>query len=64
MNIVQIKCTYFSSKIDVLLNSEPLSPYSELSTIIKRPFIESAPQIIKGLDAEIFDDYKCIIYYK
>lgn len=58
MNIVQIKCTYFSSKIDVLLNSEPLSPYSELSTIIKRPFIESAPQIIKGLDAEIFDDYK------
>lgn len=62
MNHVEIKYTYFSSKPDVLIDGEKANPYSELVSILSRPFLESAPQIITCLDNEIYDDYQLDLY--
>ena len=58
MNQIEIKYSYFSNKADVTINGEKISPYSELSTTLNRPYLESFTHIITGLDNEIFDDYQ------
>lgn len=57
MNHIIIRYSYLSSKAEVIMNGEKASPYSELSTTLNRPFLESFTKIISGLDNEVFDDY-------
>lgn len=57
MNYIVIRYSYLSAKAEVTMNGEKLSPYSELSTTLSRPFLEAFEKIIPGLDHEIFDDY-------
>lgn len=58
MNQIEIKYSYFSNKADVTINGEKISLYSELSTVLNRPYLESFTHIITGLDKEIFDEYE------
>lgn len=62
VNQVGIRYSYFSGKADVTINGEKISPYSELSSTLNRPFLESFSNIIPGLDNEIFDDYQIDFY--
>ncbi|XCP85030.1 hypothetical protein ABXS75_18715 [Roseburia hominis] len=62
MNHVVIRYSYLSSKAEVIINGESASPYSELSTTLNRPFLESVNKIISGLDNEVFDDYDIDFY--
>lgn len=62
MNQVKIKYTYLTAKPDVWIDGEKANPYSELNSILGRPFLESAPQIVACLDSEIYDDYQLDLY--
>lgn len=62
MNRVEIKYSYFSSKAAVTINGEEISPYSELTMTLNRPYLEGFYNIISGLDNEIFDDYQIDFY--
>ena len=63
MNNIEIRYSYFSSKPEVKLNGEAISQYSDLATIVSRPFLESAANMIRELDEnEICDDYEIDIY--
>lgn len=64
MNHIEIRYSYFSSKVDVTINGEKISPYSELTTTLNRPYLEAFTNIISGLDNEIFDDYQIDFYGK
>ena len=64
MNQVEIRYSYFSSKAEVMINGEKVSPYSELTTTLNRPYMEAFHNIISGLDNEIFDDYQIDFYGK
>lgn len=64
MNHIEIRYSYFSSKAVVTINGEKISPYSELSTTLNRPYLEAFTNIIPGLDNEIFDDYQIDFYGK
>ena len=64
MNHIEIRYSYFSSKAEITINGEKVSPYSELTTTINRPYLEAFPNIISGLDNEIFDDYQIDFYGK
>lgn len=64
MNHIEIRYSYFSSKADVTINGEKISPYSELTTTLNRPYLEAFTNIISGLDNEIFDDYQIDFYGK
>ena len=62
MNHIVIRYSYLSAKAEVTMNGEKASPYSELSTTLNRPFLETFERIIPGLDNEIFDDYVIDFY--
>lgn len=62
MNQVEIKYSYFSQKAELNINGEKASPYSEVITVLNRPFLEAASYIIRGLDNEVFDDYEIDLY--
>lgn len=62
MNHVEIKYSYLQQKAEVTMDGEKASPYSELASILGRPFLDSAAQIIQGLDNEIYDDYVVDLY--
>lgn len=64
MNQIEIRYSYFSDKAEVMINGEKVSPYSELTTILNRPYMETFHSIISGLDNEIFDDYQIDFYGK
>ena len=64
MNTVELRYTYLSKTAELNINGEKISPYSDLSRIMNRSFIESSSLIIQGLDKEIFDDYELDIYSK
>ncbi len=64
MNQVDIKYSYFSGKAEITINGEKISPYSELTTTLNRPYMEVFDNIISGLDNEIFDDYQIEFYGK
>jgi len=64
VNQVEIRYSYFSSKAEVTINGEKVSPYSELTTTLNRPYMEAFHNIIPGLDNEIFDDYQIDFYGK
>lgn len=62
MNHIVIRYSYLSTKADVTMNGEKLSPYSKLSTTLNHPFLETFEEIIPELDNEIFDDYVIDLY--
>lgn len=62
MNHVEIKYSYYSIKASVTINGEEISPYSELTMTLNRPYLEGFYNIISGLDNEIFDDYQIDFY--
>lgn len=62
MTHIEIRYSYFSSKADVTINGEKVSPYSELATTLNHPYLEVVSNIIPGLDNEIFDDYQIDFY--
>ena len=62
MNTVVIRYSYLSTKAEVTMNGENVSPYSELSSTLNRPFLETFKWIISGLDNEIFDSYVIDLY--
>ena len=62
MNHIIIRYTYLSAKAEVIMNGEKASTYSDLSTILNRPFLEAFERIIPALDNEIFDNYVIDFY--
>lgn len=62
MNHIKISYSYFSHKTEVNMNGEKISPYSEVTATLNRPFLEAVPHIIHQLDDEIFDDYEIDLY--
>ena len=64
MNQVEVRYSYFSGKAEVTINGEKVSPYSELTITLNRPYMEAFHNIISGLDNEIFDDYQIDFYGK
>lgn len=62
MNHIIIRYSYLSNKAEVIMNGEKASLYSELTTILNRPFFESFTKIIQALDKEVFDDYVIDFY--
>lgn len=62
MSNVSIRYSYLSQKSKMEINGAEIGVYSNLSSICSRPFSESVPFIIKGLNEELGDDYT-IDYY-
>ncbi len=62
MNHVEIKYSYLTNNPNVWIDGEKANPYSELISVLGRPFLEGVSQIIYCLDNEIFDDYKVDLY--
>lgn len=62
MNHVEIRYSYCSQKAELKMNGEEVSPYSELTAIFNRPFLEVVTYIFKSLDNEIFDEYEIDLY--
>ncbi len=63
MNKIEIRYSYFSSKPDVKINGEAISQYSDLITILARPFLEASTNLIHELDEnEVRDEYEIDIY--
>lgn len=56
MNKILIKYSY-SDETRVFINDEPVSPYSELTSLFKGVFWEYASKVFEALDNEIYDDY-------
>lgn len=57
MNKILIKYTHFSAAAEVLINNEPISPYSEISSLLGKNFFDYAAKLIGSFDKEIYDDY-------
>lgn len=62
MNHIEIKYSYIAQKPETKIDGEQANPYGELASILVRPFLDSASQIITCLDNEIFDDYRIDLY--
>lgn len=62
MNQVVIHYSYSTQKPNLQINGETISPYSELATVLNRPFLDACPLIIRGLDREVFDEYEIDFY--
>ena len=63
MNNIEVRYSYFSSKPEIKINGEPISQYSDLTTIFNRPFFEASVDLIHELDEnEIRDEYEINIY--
>lgn len=62
MSNVSIKYSYLSQQSKMEINGAEIGAYSNLTSICSRPFSESVPFIIKGLNEELGDDYT-IDYY-
>lgn len=62
MNNIIMRYTAFSQKAEVSINEEPLSPYSELFSLLIRPFHEIVEDILPIFDKEIFDNYEIDFY--
>lgn len=58
MNNIVITCSYITPFMDIRINTETVSPYSELATIAHRPFHQIANILLKEIDNEVFDDYE------
>ena len=62
MNKVIIRQTYLSSKLEILINNDPISSYSDLASLVNRPFSEWGPRILQELDEEVYDPYSLDFY--
>lgn len=62
MNSVEIRYSYLSQKAQLYINGEKASPYSKVSALLGRSFIESAEHIVGSLDEEIYDEYEIDFY--
>lgn len=58
MNNIVITCSYINPFMDIRINNETVSPYSELATIAHKPFHQIANILLKEIDNEVFDDYE------
>lgn len=58
MNYVLINNTCQSQTIEISINSEVVSTYSDLTVLSKQPFGIFAKSLFEALDNELFDDYE------
>ncbi len=58
MNYVKIEYSYISSKAKISINGEKISSFSDMASLMNRPFYEIENSIMAVLDKEIFDNYE------
>lgn len=62
MNKIVIKNSYFTQKVNILINDEEISQYSKLSSILGVNLYSYVSNVTSLLDSEVFDDYEIDFY--
>lgn len=62
MNTVVIKQSYKSTKLEILINNETVSAYSDLAAMAGKPFSQWVSGILRELDEEVYDSYTVDFY--
>lgn len=62
MNKIIIKNSYYTQKVNILINGEEISQYSRLASIVGVNLYQYVSNVISYLDNEVFDDYEIDFY--
>ncbi len=62
MNTVKLSQSYKSTRLEILINNEPVSAYSELVSLAGKPFTQWVSRILGELDEEVYDSYTVELY--